>query len=139
MEDWSKEFWKAFESVTTEVEQFFEEVGEAVEIVAEEVSTILIEDIDQFLNDLFDPFLEIDVDFDLDIDVDESEIDPAITYKVNATPQRNPACMGCQHYHGYVYGGNLLVCGMHPSGWDGEHCPDWEQRSPGGRYDQNLF
>lgn len=137
MEDWSKEFWKALDTMATEVEQFFEEVGEAVETVAEEVTTVFIEDIDQLLNDLFDPFLDIYVDFDFD--VDESEIDPAITYKVYATQERNPACIGCQHYHGYVYGGNLLVCGMHPSGWNGEHCPDWEQKSPGGRYDQDLF
>lgn len=47
------------------------------------------------------------------------------------------ACIGCQNYHGHSYpvswgeqgftSYERLVCGMHPSGWDGESCPDWEQ------------
>jgi hypothetical protein len=36
-----------------------------------------------------------------------------------------PACQGCRHFHGASYGGNFLVCGMHPYGWDGEKCPDF--------------
>jgi hypothetical protein len=35
-------------------------------------------------------------------------------------------CQGCCHYHGQYYGGNFLVCGMHPYGVESEHCPDWE-------------
>ncbi|MFK0735652.1 MAG: hypothetical protein ACIWVG_31730 [Gloeotrichia echinulata HAB0833] len=35
-------------------------------------------------------------------------------------------CRGCQNYHGQVYGSNLLVCAIHPHGWDGENCPDFE-------------
>ncbi|MBW4519526.1 MAG: hypothetical protein KME16_07470 [Scytolyngbya sp. HA4215-MV1] len=40
--------------------------------------------------------------------------------------QEHPACVGCQHYHGQAYGGTLLVCGMHPYGWQEEQCPDWQ-------------
>lgn len=50
---------------------------------------------------------------------------------------RPTACVGCQHYHGRIYpvrwgeqgfeSYEQLVCAMHPSGWDGESCPDWEQ------------
>ena len=43
-----------------------------------------------------------------------------------ATADHQPACQGCQHYHGYVYGGKLLVCGMHPYGSETGDCPDWE-------------
>jgi hypothetical protein len=34
--------------------------------------------------------------------------------------------MTCRHYHGQVYGGNLLVCAMHPygPGEDVDTCPD---------------
>jgi hypothetical protein len=40
-------------------------------------------------------------------------------------PQRPTACRGCVHYHGKVYNGTLLVCGMHPYGAEDETCPDW--------------
>ena len=40
--------------------------------------------------------------------------------------QSHPACINCANYHGQVYNGNLLVCGMHPSGFEGDSCPDWE-------------
>lgn len=37
-------------------------------------------------------------------------------------------CQGCQNYHGETYGGNRLVCGIHPKGYDkGETCPDFAQ------------
>jgi hypothetical protein len=137
MKDWSKELWEVFDTVATEVEQFFEEVGEVVEMVADEVGTIFIEEIDLLLNDLLDPFAETYIDFDFE---DEgSGIDTSITYKVNPTLQKNPACIGCKHYHGYAYGGKLLVCGMHPYGWDGEQCPDWEEGQPQSSYYQDLF
>ncbi|USR89677.1 hypothetical protein NEA10_12390 [Phormidium yuhuli AB48] len=50
-----------------------------------------------------------------------------ITY-VYPSKTTHPACIGCQHYHGQRYDDTLLVCGMHPYGWDGENCPDWEGR-----------
>ncbi|MCS6782916.1 MAG: hypothetical protein RMI89_02535 [Gloeomargarita sp. SKYBB_i_bin120] len=37
-----------------------------------------------------------------------------------------PACVGCKHYHGQVYNGQILVCAMHPYGVEGTSCPDWE-------------
>jgi hypothetical protein len=49
---------------------------------------------------------------DLDEDFDDEEPRPA-------------ACIGCSNYHGVEYGGNLLVCGMYPLGWDGENCPEF--------------
>jgi len=42
------------------------------------------------------------------------------------SPNTHPACIGCRNYHGYIYGGNLLVCGFHPYGWDSDSCPDWQ-------------
>jgi hypothetical protein len=47
-------------------------------------------------------------------------------------PTRTPpaVCVGCQHYHGHVYGGQVLVCGMHPYGMEADQdtCPDKEPR-----------
>jgi hypothetical protein len=39
---------------------------------------------------------------------------------------QRPGCAGCRHYHGQSYGGNFLVCGMYPYGYEGEQCPDWQ-------------
>lgn len=41
-------------------------------------------------------------------------------------PNQPAACQGCQHYHGRMYGGSMLVCGMHPYGVEDDRCPDWE-------------
>ncbi|GAB4355659.1 MAG: hypothetical protein Fur0042_24890 [Cyanophyceae cyanobacterium] len=45
--------------------------------------------------------------------------------KVDPAPNRYGACIGCRNYHGRIYGGQILVCGIHPHGWDGPDCPDW--------------
>ncbi|GAB4235944.1 MAG: hypothetical protein Kow00121_63370 [Elainellaceae cyanobacterium] len=44
-------------------------------------------------------------------------------------PSQQPkVCEGCCHYHGRMYGGNLLVCAMHPYGVEDDRCPDWESK-----------
>lgn len=53
-------------------------------------------------------------------------------------PQQPVACQGCQHYHGRIYGGTLLVCAMHPFGVEDDRCPDWETRSPSDSPDPDL-
>lgn len=37
-------------------------------------------------------------------------------------------CIGCRNYHGEAYGDNpdMLVCGIHPFGYDADQCPDWQ-------------
>ncbi|MBE9178610.1 hypothetical protein IQ268_08565 [Oculatella sp. LEGE 06141] len=45
-------------------------------------------------------------------------------------PPQPESCQGCCHYHGRVYGGNMLVCGMHPYGAEEDSCPDWEDGKP---------
>jgi hypothetical protein len=40
--------------------------------------------------------------------------------------QDHPVCVGCSNYHGEAYGGNVLVCAMHPYGVQAESCSDWE-------------
>lgn len=47
------------------------------------------------------------------------------------TPARPKACQGCTNYHGLAYGYSrenraILVCAMHPYGWQQDDlCPDW--------------
>ncbi|MGD1904507.1 MAG: hypothetical protein ACFB0C_00775 [Leptolyngbyaceae cyanobacterium] len=58
----------------------------------------------------------------------------AIAEPVNRTVEPwlndHPACVGCRHYHGQTYGGNLLICAMHPYGAEEPQCPDWESTWP---------
>ncbi|MBZ8183055.1 hypothetical protein [Oscillatoria salina] len=118
MEDWSKGFVEILETAAKEFEQFFEEVNEIVE----EVNQTIFNEIDRLLDDFFEPIFEVYIEID-DL-VNDTEF--TLTHKVEATSEHHPACIGCRHYHGQVYNGELLVCGMHPYGWDDKNCPDWE-------------
>ncbi|NEP76776.1 MAG: hypothetical protein F6K17_18210 [Okeania sp. SIO3C4] len=139
MEDWSKNLFEVIETAALEVENFFNEMAEEVsevldewgkfsEEITEEIRTNFILEIDEYLNDLIDPIIEVYLD--LDVDVGGEDIDYFVD-SVEPTVEKHPACRGCSNYHGQVYGGNLLVCGMHPYGVEGESCPDWES------YDSN--
>lgn len=129
MEPWEKDLVEIIETVADEVERFFQGINEMVDSFFElteeitfEVQNNIAADIDQYLQELAEPLLEVYWEME-DIVAD---VDPGFPYQVEATTEQNPACMGCSHYHGQVYGGNLLVCGMHPHGWDDKSCPDWE-------------
>jgi hypothetical protein len=141
MEDWQKTFLAVLETTAVEIEHFFQDVTEVIEDVAEEIGetidnineqlqdTVFVE-IDRYFNELFTPI--IDFEFHLDsedifFDAMAEDMDFLRNPKVNPTLAHHPACIGCHHYHGQVYGETLLVCGMHPYGWDGNKCPDWEK------------
>ncbi len=140
MEDWSKDFFEVMENAASEVEHFFgdmnEEFAEMVDVLAkmseeftEQIQNNLINDIDGYLsefdgyfNELIEPIIEVYRDFDSNI----GDIDSSFVTYVDPSPTQQPACRGCQNYHGQVYGGNLLVCAMHPTGVESESCADWE-------------
>ncbi|MBW4580658.1 MAG: hypothetical protein KME42_13925 [Tildeniella nuda ZEHNDER 1965/U140] len=42
------------------------------------------------------------------------------------TPPRRSTCVGCRFYHGEVHRGTQLICAVHPKGWQGDVCPDWD-------------
>jgi hypothetical protein len=133
MEKWQKDFFDVVETVVDEVERFFLGVSATVdtlfelsEEVTEQLHHTIFTEVEQYLSDLTEPFL--DAYWELDDIVGEIEQQP-FPYIVEPTPQEHAACIGCHHYHGQVYSGNLLVCAMHPYGWDDENCPDWEADS----------
>jgi hypothetical protein len=116
--------------VAVEVEHFFLGMSDMVdafleitEEITEQVQTTIATEVDQYLHDLAEPMMEVYWELE---DV-VADVDPGFPYPVEPTLEKNPACVGCTHYHGQVYGGNLLVCAMHPHGWDDNNCPDWEQ------------
>ena len=42
-------------------------------------------------------------------------------------PRLVPApCRGCRYFHGIPYNGVTLNCTIHPKGWQGDKCPDWQ-------------
>ncbi len=135
MEDWSKNFFEVIETTVSDIDNFFNEIteefsdvidelGKLSEEVTAEVHNNFIAEIEQYLNELIEPIVEVYLDIDFDIEEGE-DIDYFVSY-VQPSLEKHPACRGCRNYHGQVYGGNLLVCGMHPYGVEDETCPDWE-------------
>ncbi|MEH2280204.1 MAG: hypothetical protein V7K90_02490 [Nostoc sp.] len=131
MEQWQKDLVEIVETVADEVERFFLGMSEVIdaffeltEEVTEQVHNNIVTEVDQYLQDLAEPMLEAYWELE-DIVAD---VDPGFPYSVEPTAEKNPACIGCTHYHGQVYSGNLLVCAMHPHGCEDENCPDWEKQ-----------
>jgi hypothetical protein len=126
MEKLQKDFLEIVEVFASEVEQFFVGVAESVdalfeisEEIAEQWQSAIATEVEFYLNELSEPILEVYWELE--------EMDRTFPYTVEPTLEQNPACIGCRHYHGQVYGSHLLVCGMHPYGWEDRHCPDWER------------
>lgn len=94
---------------------------EASEEFADQMQRTIAPDLEQRLNDFFDPILEAYLGFQISV---EESVQPVI-HTVEPILNEHPTCVGCRNYHGQSYNGVMLVCGIHPSGWDGEKCPDW--------------
>lgn len=122
-QDWQKnaeELEKIFNQLTEEVEETL--TTELNELLTE-VDSFVIEVVKLLVND---DYLN-DVD-DYSYFLDEDEFNSWLQdTKIKPNLEINPACVGCSNYHGQSYNGNLLVCGMHPYGWEGEICPDWQE------------
>lgn len=130
MHKWQKDFLELLHALVDEVENFFVDMNEIVDAFLEftqdfgepiettEPSEISDLEIGSFLGDVSENYWHTEESF--------LDFDPAFPYAVEPTPEKNPACIGCRYYHGYAYGGNLLVCAMHPQGWHDSNCPDWE-------------
>jgi len=131
MEKWQKDFWEMVQTVADEVEDFFMGMTEMVdtffeitEEITEQVQNTVATELDQYWQELAEPILEVYWELE---EIVGDDIEPTFPYAVEPTLEKNPACIGCRHYHGQVYSGNLLICGMHPYGWEDKNCPDWEQ------------
>nr|AEU11000.1 hypothetical protein [Nostoc sp. 152] len=130
MEQWQKDLIEVVEVVADEVERFFLGMNDMVdaffeltEEITEQIESSIATEVDLYLQDIAEPILDIYWELE-DIVAD---VDSGFPYSVEPTAEQNPACIGCRNYHGNVYSGNLLVCGIHPHGWDDANCPDWEQ------------
>lgn len=137
MSDWQTDLFEAIEGFAGQVEEWVvdrsQDLVESVEafvLFSEEVVTQVqttldtelepfLEELEPFLNDLLNPLFGFSPD----------DFPAADTADRASIPTPHALCQTCQHYHGQVYGGNLLVCGMHPYGLADEdtHCPDREE------------
>ncbi len=140
MSDWQKDLTAAWEAIVELSEEFnaalqeaATEVSQAVAIELELISTEIKELQEEalrsgWLDEILDSQTQI---FNFFNDLENPDDWP--TYyepKQEASPTFQPACQGCHNYNGTTFGGNLLVCGFHPYGWDGASCPDWEEDTP---------
>ncbi|MBD2070120.1 hypothetical protein H6F93_21815 [Leptolyngbya sp. FACHB-671] len=136
MEGWSHDWVKMFETVAAGVEQFFleatKEMTEALDAFAEfseDVASELESAIAPELANLdaeLDPWIESILQAFTGLEATLSEAAEPVTHTLEPMLNEHPACVGCRHYHGQMYGGNVLVCAMYPYGSETETCPDWE-------------
>ena len=141
MDDWQKDWWQQLEKTAGNVEKFFhniervmefvsEEVTETIEEFSEQLQDALITDIDRCVEDLLDFMTDINLEIDYNVweDLENFASDTDFVEVTTESPTKDnyAACIGCQHYHGHSYNGQILVCGMHPFGYEDENCPDWE-------------
>lgn len=122
MDRWQKDWLQLLETTARDTEQFFEEMAAAVEAVVVEI--------DQVIAEIVDPLVE----FCLGVESAMDDAAQPLVQTVQPIVQQRAACVGCQNYHGQVYGGQLLVCAMHPYGYDADTCPDWQSTWESGAY-----
>jgi hypothetical protein len=113
-------------SIEKKITKDFSELADGLFQVSEELADhiqhTLTTEVEPQLTEWLDPILEAYLGFEVTV---EEAIQPMM-HTVEPMLNNHSACVGCRHYHGQEYGGNLLVCGMHPYGWESETCPDWE-------------
>lgn len=129
MENWQKELTEWMENVAVSVEGLVEEVVQSVDNVTEQFQDDLVREIDQFLDDVFTPMIDISFEEEFHTYYYSQDSDLMLSPKVEPTHNVHPACQGCIHYHGRLYGKHLFVCAMHPYGSNVSSCPDWEGKS----------
>lgn len=133
MESWATEFSEMMQAIASDIERFLTAVAKDVETMVddfidaseefmEQLESAISSDFDQGMHDFFDPILEAYLGFEISL---EDSAQPII-HTVEPMVNEHPACVGCRHYHGQAYNGVMLVCGMHPYGWESEECPDWQ-------------
>jgi hypothetical protein len=140
MPEWQKDLIELWELVV----EVIDEIGHGLQEVVEEIAETMAADIETIGNefkvlqeDWWAGYELPDSSEDRSDLPDSSELfdfsslgeeDWPMYYEPRqmASPDFHPACVGCRNYHGTTFGGNLLVCGFHPYGWEEGTCPDWE-------------
>ncbi|MGF1461525.1 MAG: hypothetical protein ACFBSG_21190 [Leptolyngbyaceae cyanobacterium] len=104
------------------LEQWADELGQSLEPLESALDQEIerfSEEFTEFINPIFIPLASA-------LESWAEAVATPISSHVDPVINDHPACMGCRHYHGHAYGGNMLVCAMYPYGPEAETCPDWE-------------
>jgi hypothetical protein len=114
----------AVQTVTHLVEWSDEMLEKVEEAIAPNVETWdhQLDQLDEQLQSWVQPFDAFIANLEQQI-VEASE---PVNQTLDPILQEQTACVGCRHYHGQRYGDTMLICAMHPYGWDDDKCPDWE-------------
>ena len=144
MDDWQKDWWQQIEQISDNLEKFAidvnqaidyfsEEITEAIEDLGEKIRESVESEVDHFVEEVNDFLSEnnIEVEFDFWVGIEDlvDDFDFVEVSQEQPGKDRNPACVGCHHYHGQTYNGQILVCGIHPYGVEGDQCLDWEKQA----------
>ena len=145
MDDWLKrlqqDFQEAVHSTLDQTEQFLDELADQ----AAEIVSPVLDVVDELADELAEHVVEnISPPLSQALDELENQVEPVVGTAVSwceqtmapihqtVTPwlQNHPKCAGCSYYHGESYGGQMLVCALHPSGPDDDGCLDWDSVWP---------
>lgn len=124
MEEWQNEIFAAVKDFTELFEGFGREITEIVEEISTEAQELLDLQWDEIKSSMVLLWQEIELDFQ---EPTVFDWDLPIYTQPQPDPTTHPACVGCANYNGSNFGGNLLVCGMHPYGCNSDVCNDWEE------------
>ncbi len=115
VDELEKQLRPSLERLAEELHQSLEPLETGLEAEAEQFAS----DLSEWLTPMVDPLADVMESWLEAIAAPlASHIDPVVN--------EHPTCIGCKHYYGQAFGGNMLVCAMYPYGPDQEHCPDWE-------------
>lgn len=134
MDNWFAELEQAINTAAAEAEQWFTVTLDTVLSASEEAVEELEDSLDQTLEELdqvIEPWATATVS---GVTSWLEEVLAPFNQVVDPWMQEHPHCIGCRNYHGQTYGGQTLICAIHPYGPDPsqEQCPDWESIWPSG-------
>ncbi|MGB3201254.1 MAG: hypothetical protein WBA99_10140 [Nodosilinea sp.] len=114
------------EAIDPEIDRIVDELNHVVEPFQFTLN-VQIDDVVDQLDDILGPLVTglsgLDQWFE--------EVASPINSTVEPLLQNYPACVGCRNFYGQSFGGNTLVCAMHPFGPEAEQqCPDWDSVWP---------
>ncbi|MBW4655998.1 MAG: hypothetical protein KME20_23595 [Kaiparowitsia implicata GSE-PSE-MK54-09C] len=140
MDDWQADWERLVATVSRDLGQWVDEVAQGVDDAAEavvdfsdDVSKRLdeaiaprLDEFDQEMQGFMEPLIDPLVEWLSTVEATLMGATAPINQTVDPILNEHSACVGCRNYHGQSYSGHMLVCAMHPYGWDDDQCPDFE-------------
>jgi hypothetical protein len=123
MEEWHDRWSQMWKDLTEVVDEFSRDITELTQEITTEAQDILYFQWDELKQVLTELWQELELEFE---QIEQVNWDAPVSDRAIPNPLTHATCIGCINYNGTSFGGNLLVCGMHPYGCDSDSCLDWE-------------